>query len=142
MDEATEVGIYDIPLLFEKVPNENVINLLQFLGKTGGVRITESGKNITLEHMNQEPIKTSDGTQSSLKNLLITVKDMNISPTRIEGQEEKSINISTKTKSMWDVNITLQFYIRGVSRDHIAALDTTITSLLDKTSKNSLIYRE
>ena len=141
MDEASEVGIYDIPLLFEKVPNENVINLLQFLGKTGGVRITESGKNITLEHMNQEPIKTSDGTQSSLKNLLITVKDMNISPTRIEGQEEKSINISTKTKSMWDVNITLQFYIRGVSRDHIAALDTTITSLLDKTSKNSLIYK-
>ncbi len=85
--------------------------------------------------MNQEPIKTSDGTQSSLKNLLITVKDMNITPTRIEGQEEKSINITTKSKSMWDVNITLQFYIRGVSRDHIAALDTTITSLLDKSGK-------
>lgn len=122
------------------MPNENVINLLQFLGKTGGVRITESGKNITLEHMNQEPIKTSDGSQSSLKNLLITVKDMNIAPTRLDNQDEKNINISTKTKGLWDVNITLQFYIRGVSRDHIATLDATILSLLDKGgSKNSLM---
>ncbi len=31
MEEAPEVGVYDIPLLFEKVPNENVLNLLQFL---------------------------------------------------------------------------------------------------------------
>ncbi len=90
--------------------------------------------------MNQEPIKTSDGSQSSLKNLLITVKDMNIAPTRLDNQDEKNINISTKTKGLWDVNITLQFYIRGVSRDHIATLDATILSLLDKGgSKNSLM---
>ncbi len=82
--------------------------------------------------MNQEPIKTADGGESTLKNLLITVKDMNVTPTRIDNQDEKNVNITTKTKSLWDVNITLQFYIRGVSRDHIAALDASILSLLDK----------
>lgn len=29
--EAPEVGVYDIPLRFQKVPNDNVLNLLQFL---------------------------------------------------------------------------------------------------------------
>ncbi len=92
--------------------------------------------------MNQEPIKTSDGSQSTLKNLLITVKDMNVAPTRIENQDDKNITISTKTKSLWDVSITLQFYIRGVSRDHIATLDTTIMTLLDKGGgKNSLMTK-
>lgn len=31
--------------------------------------------------------------------------------------------------------MTLQFYIRGASRDHIAALDTTITTLLDRNGR-------
>lgn len=31
MEEDPEVGVYDIPLHFEKVPNENILNLLQFL---------------------------------------------------------------------------------------------------------------
>lgn len=40
---------------------------------------------------------------------------------------------------MWDVNITLQFYIRGVSRDYIATLDTRLVTLLSKSGKDSLI---
>jgi len=32
--------------------------------------------------------------------------------------------------------MTLQFYIRGASRDHIATLDTTITTLLDKNNRS------
>ena len=42
---------------------------------------------------------------------------------------------------MWDVNITLQFYIRGVSRDYIASLDTNIGVLLSKSGKDSLIFQ-
>lgn len=136
--DAPEVGVYDIPLHFDRVPNENVINLLGFLGKTGGVNIKENGKTVTIEHLNPQPIKIDNG-QSSLKNLLITVKDMSITPTKTETQETKSANISTKTKSMWDVSITLQFYIRGVSRDYIASLDSKITTLLNKSGKDSLI---
>ena len=111
LPEAPEVGVYEIPLRFEKVPNENVLNLLQFLGKTGGVRITETGKSITIEHINPQPIKTDNG-QSSLKNLLITIKDMAVTPTKIDGQDTNTVNITTKNRSMWDVDVTLQFYIR------------------------------
>lgn len=36
--------------------------------------------------------------------------------------------------------MTLRFYIRGASRDHIATLDSTLTTLLDKNGRpNSLI---
>lgn len=38
--------------------------------------------------------------------------------------------------------MTLQFYIRGASSDHIATLDTTLTTLLDKNGRaGSLIAR-
>jgi hypothetical protein len=97
LTEATDIGVYEIPLRFERVPNENVVNMLKFLGKTGGVRITKTGKNITLEHITPQPIKTEDG-QSTLKNLLITVKEMTISPVKLENQETKTVHISTKTK--------------------------------------------
>ena len=140
LPQAPEVGVYDIPLRFQKVPNENVLNLLQFLGKTGGVRITETGKTVSIEHINPQPIKTDNG-QSSLKNLLITVKDITVTPSHTNDDLDKSINITTKNRSMWDVNITLQFYIRGVSRDYIASLDTSITTLLHPTSKESLITK-
>lgn len=138
LPDAPEVWVYDIPLHFDRVPNENVINLLGFLGKTGGVNIKENGKTVTIEHLNPTPIKIDNG-QSSLKNLLITVKDMSITPAKTETQDTKAANISTKTKGMWDVSITLQFYIRGVSRDYIASLDSKITTLLNKSGKDSLI---
>lgn len=38
--------------------------------------------------------------------------------------------------------MTLQFYIRGASRDHIAALDTTITTLLDKNGRSGSLITE
>ncbi len=139
LKDAPEVGVYDIPLRFERVPNDNIINLLQFLGKTGGIKITETGKAIMIEHTTPQPIKTDNG-QSTLKNLLITVKDMSITPSKTDNADVRS-NITTKTRGMWDVNMTLQFYIRGVSRDYIASLDGTITSLLSKTSKDSLVVQ-
>jgi len=82
--DAGDIGVYEVPLQFEKVPSENIVNLLQFLGKTGGVRVTESGKNITIEHLLSRPIKNTLQNESTLKNLLITVKDMSITPTRVE----------------------------------------------------------
>ncbi len=125
--EAPEIGLYDIPLKFERVPNENVINLLQFLNKTGGAKITETGKTVLINHIAPLTSKVDDG-QSSLKNLLITVKEMKVSPTPIktENQETRSVNIVTQSRALWDIDITLQFYIRGVSSDYIAILDKSI----------------
>lgn len=139
--EAGDIGIYEVPLLFEKVPNTNVVSLLQFLGKTGGVKVTESWKNITIEHLISKPIQNTLPNESSLKNLLVTVKDMSISPTKIEWQANDT-TVTTKNTDNWDVRMTLQFYIRGASRDHIASLDTTILTLLDKNGRNdSLITK-
>lgn len=84
LPESGDIGIYEVPLQFEKVPNGNVINLLQFIGKTGGVRVTETGKNITIEHLLSRPIRNTLQNESSLKNLLITLKDMTITPSRVE----------------------------------------------------------
>lgn len=48
--------------------------------------------------------------------------------------------MSTRARDNWDVSMTLRFYIRGASRDHIATLDSTLTTLLDKNGRpNSLI---
>jgi ethanolamine utilization microcompartment shell protein EutS len=82
--ESGDIGIYEVPLEFEKVSNENIIHLLQFIGKTGGVKVTETGKNITIEHLLSRPIKNTLQNESTLKNLLVTIKDMSITPTRIE----------------------------------------------------------
>lgn len=84
LPESGDIGIYEVPLQFEKVPNSNVISLLQFIGKTGGVRVTETGKNITIEHLLSRPIRNTLQNESTLKNLLITLKDMTITPSRVE----------------------------------------------------------
>lgn len=60
---------------------------------------------------------------------------MTITPTRLEGKVEES-SVNTRSRDNWDVRMTLQFYIRGASRDHIATLDTTITTLLDKNGRD------
>lgn len=141
LPESGDIGIYEVPLQFEKVPNSNVVNLLQFIGKTGGVRVTETGKNITIEHLLSRPIKNTLTNESSLKNLLITIKDMSITPSRVEWRTGES-PVSTRARDNWDVRMTLRFYIRGASRDHIATLDTTITTLLDKNGRaESLIAK-
>jgi ethanolamine utilization microcompartment shell protein EutS len=141
LPDSGDIGIYEVPLQFEKVPNENVLNFLQFIGKTGGIRVTESWKNITIEHTISRPIKNTLTSESTLKNLLITIKDMTITPAREEWKND-DVALTTKSRSNWDVHMTLQFYIRGASRDHIASLDTTITTLLDKNGRTgSLISR-
>lgn len=142
LTDGGDIGVYEVPLVFEKVPNENIITLLQFIGKTGGVRVTESGKNITIEHLLSRPIKNTGANESTLKNLLVTIKDMSISPTPLEEKSAEETSVTTKNKDNWDVRMTLQFYIRGASRDHIASLDTSITTLLDKNGRSgSLIGR-
>lgn len=136
-----DIGIYEVPLQFERVPNENIVRLLQYLGKTGGVRVTETGKNITIEHLLSRPIKNTLQNESTLKNLLITIKEMSITPTGVEWENEQR-TVTTKRNDNWDVRMTLQFYIRGASSDHIATLDTSLTTLLDKNGRpGSLIAR-
>lgn len=84
LPESGDIGIYEVPLQFERVRNDSVIKLLQFMGQTGGVRVTETGKNITIEHLLSRPIRNTLENESSLKNLLITLKDMTITPSRVE----------------------------------------------------------
>lgn len=134
LPESGDIGLYEVPLQFERVPNENVLKLLQFIGQTGGVRVTETGKNITIEHLLSRPIKNTLENESSLKNLLLTLKDMTITPSRVEWKTTETA-VSTRAGDNWDVRMTLQFYIRGASRDHIAAIDTNITTLLDKNGR-------
>lgn len=141
LPESGDIGIYEVPLQFEKVPNESVVNLLQFIGKTGGVRVTETGKNITIEHLLSRPIKNTLQNESSLKNLLVTIKDMTITPSRVDGRTGTS-PVSTRARDNWDVRMTLEFYIRGASRDHIATLDATLSTVLDKSGRAGSLITE
>lgn len=141
LPESGDIGIYEVPLQFEKVPNESVVNLLQFIGKTGGVRVTETGKNITIEHLLSRPIKNTLQNESSLKNLLVTIKDMTITPSRVDGRTGAS-PVSTRARDNWDVRMTLEFYIRGASRDHIATLDATLSTVLDKSGRAGSLITE
>jgi ethanolamine utilization microcompartment shell protein EutS len=141
LPESGDIGIYEVPLQFEKVSNNSVVSLLQFIGKTGGVRVTETGKNITIEHLISRPIKNTLKNESSLKNLLVTIKDMTITPSRVDGRSGVS-PVSTRARDSWDVRMTLQFYIRGASRDHIATLDTTLSTLLDKSGRPESLITE
>ncbi len=99
--------------------------------------MTEAGRNITIEHKKPLVISKKKETISSLKNLLITVTDLTIVPARTEEDRatQKMMAIDTESDNNWNMTVTLQFYIRGASRDHIASLDTTITTWLDKNNK-------
>jgi hypothetical protein len=141
LPELGDIGIYEVPLQFEKVPNGHIINLLEFLGKTGGIRVTETGKNISIEHLISRPIKNTLKNESSLKNLLITVKDLTIIPSHVD-ERSGIYPVSTRARDNWDVHMTLQFYIRGVSRDHIATLDKTLSELLDKSGRPGSLITE
>ena len=83
LPESGDIGVYEVPLEFEKVSNANVISLLQFINTTGGVRVTETGNSMTIEHLISRPIKNNPG-ESSLKNLLVTIKNMTITPAPVE----------------------------------------------------------
>lgn len=132
-----DIGVYEVPLKFEQIPHKNILKLLDFLRQTGEVTVTEAGKNITIEHKKPLVISKKKETISSLKNLLITVTDLTIVPARTEEDRasQKIMAIDTENDGNWNMTITLQFYIRGASRDHIASLDTTITTWLDKNNK-------
>lgn len=137
LDSAPDIGIYEVPLKFEEIPHKNILKLLDFLRQTGEVTITESGKNITIEHKKPLIISKKKETISSLKNLLITVTGLSIIPARTEEDKaaQKMAAINTDGDDNWNMSIMLQFYIRGASRDHIASLDTTISRWLDKNNK-------
>lgn len=107
-----DIGAYEVPLDFQGVPNENVMNLLKFLGKTGGVKISGSGNNVTIEHLLSKPLKNTGTNESTLRNLLITVKDMTITQTPEEGKDNDELAVSSKNNTRWDVHVTLRFYIR------------------------------
>lgn len=137
LPETPDIGVYEVPLKFEQIPHKNILKLLDFLKQTGEVTITEANKNITIEHKKPLVISKKKETISSLKNLLITVTDLSIVPARTEEDRatQKIMAINTDGEDNWNMTIILQFYIRGASRDHIASIDKTISTWLDKNNK-------
>jgi len=123
--DGSEIGAYDIPLKFDKVSNKDVLNLLDFLGQTGGIKIQKMENNqFAIQHLNaqvdQQTLPTQDASLSQLKNLLITIPSLSITPS------EKDTLIATEEPQEWNIAITLTFYIRGVSGDHLMKMDLAL----------------
>jgi hypothetical protein len=57
---------------------------------------------------------------SQLKNPLIIVSSLSLTPTT------KDTSIIIKDNQEWNISITLTFYIRGVSGDHLMRMDQTL----------------
>lgn len=120
--DGSEIGAYDIPLRFDKVNNKDVLNLLEFLRQTGGIKIIKKENNqFAIQHVNalvdQQVFPTQDTGLSQLSNLLITIPSLSITPS------EKDTMIATEESQEWNVALTLTFYIRGVSGDQLMKMD-------------------
>ncbi len=59
-------------------------------------------------------------TLSQLKNPLIIVQSLSISPTG------KDVSVLVQEEQEWSIAITLTFYIRGVSGDHLMRMDQAL----------------
>ena len=102
-----------------------MLNLLDFLGQTGGIKIQKMENNqFAIQHLNaqvdQQTLPTQDASLSQLKNLLITIPSLSITPS------EKDTLIATEEPQEWNIAITLTFYIRGVSGDHLMKMDLAL----------------
>jgi hypothetical protein len=69
---------------------------------------------------NDSKLSKTEDTLSQLKNPLILVNNLTISPS------EKDIAFSIQEKQEWNISITLTFYIRGVSSDHLIRMDQSL----------------
>ncbi len=135
--DGSEIGAYDIPLKFDKVSNQDVIQLLDFLSRTGGIKVQKMQNNqFSIQHtyprIDKKLSKVED-TLSQLKNPLIIVNSLSISPTG------KDVSIVTQEYQEWSISITLTFYIRGVSGDHLMRMDQSLAKNLWDTQPWELI---
>lgn len=129
--EWSDIGAYDIPLKFDKVDNQDVKNLLDFLSTTGGIEIQKmdegkfslkntGGRLLTRSELSSAT--TSNITQ--LKNPLIIIQNLTIVPS------EKDVTLLTETSQRWDITMTLTFYIRGASSDYVLTMDRKLIAKL------------
>lgn len=119
--DGSEIGAYDIPLKFDKVSNQDVIQLLDFLSRTGGIKVQKMQNNqFSIQHIYpriDKKLSQLTDSLSQLKNPLIIVNNLSISPT------EKDASVVTQEYQEWNISLTLTFYIRGVSGDHLMKMD-------------------
>lgn len=78
-------------------------------------------------------ISQSEETVSQLKNPLITVQSFSVSPTQRDDP------LLTEEEQEWNISITLTFYIRGVSGDHLMRMDQALGRSLGDTQPGELI---
>lgn len=127
----SDIWAYDIPLKFDKVSNKDVMDLLDFLARTWGIKLQKVQNNqLSIQHiLPRTDIKTrqKDETLSQLRNPLITVQSLTVSPT------EKDASIEAEDEQEWNISITLTFYIRGVSGDHLITMNNTLIKKLGDT---------
>jgi|GEM_PF-2444489 len=113
------------------------MQLLDFLSRTGGIKKQKKENNqFSIHHVYPRiDIKNTrtEGVLSQLKNPLILVNNLSISPTK------KGVSVITKEYQEWSMSITLTFYIRGVSGDHLNRMDHSLTQNLGHTQPGALI---
>lgn len=135
--DGSEIGAYDIPLKFDKVSNQDVIQLLDFLSRTGGIKVQKMQNNqFSIQHTYpriDKKTSSADNTLSQLKNPLIIVNSLSISPTG------KDSSVVTQEYQEWSISITLTFYIRGVSGDHLMRMDQSLAKSIGDTQPGELI---
>lgn len=133
----SEIGAYNIPLNFNKVSNQDVLALLDFLSKTWWIQVKKvDNGGLIIEHTNVRDVKwDTESNISQLKNPLITVPNVTI------WASNKDENIRIDEPQDWDISMTLTFYIRWASADHITKMNTQLTNQLWDTQPGKLIER-
>jgi len=129
--EWTDIWAYDIPLKFDKVENRDIMDFLDFLAKTWGIKVQKMvGGKFAIKHLDPRILSRSelatagDSNITQLKNPLIIVQNLVIRPS------EKDVTLSTESSQKWDITMTLTFYIRWASSDYILTMDTKLQNLL------------
>lgn len=131
-----EIWAYDIPLKFDNVSNKDVIALLDFLSQTGGIKVRKMDNNqLTVEHIAPRFDKravTEDKNLSQLRNPLILVNNLSVSPTW------KDTTVLIQEDQEWSISVTLTFYIRWVSGDHLMIMDNLLRGSVWSTNTGTL----
>lgn len=84
---------------------------------------------------NDSKLSKTQDSLSQLKNPLILVGNLSISPV------EKDASFSVKEQQVWNISLTLAFYIRGVSSDHLIKMNQSLDMHLGNTQNGELINR-
>jgi hypothetical protein len=135
--DGSEIGAYDIPLRFDKVSNRDAIQLLEFLARTGGIKIQKMQNNqFSIDHTyprTDSKLSKTDDEISTLKNPLIIVNNLSISPTG------KDASLLIQESQEWNIALTLTFYIRWVSGDHLMRMDQSLAKNIGDVQPGALI---